>query len=781
MSSFSDNLLSGLSRIPYWLFYLALFLIPLWALPYTISPVDLNKSYLAYFLVILAAVSYFGFSLRSGRVVIPKNLILILLAAFLASLTISSFSSQSGHVSFLGLGFEPATLSAFLFYALALVLASLFFSSEDQVLRALVALFSSFVLLFLFQALHIGGAKLFSWIGSDPTSNLFGSWNDFGIFSSFILLLSLILLNFLPRSKLKIFLGFVFLFSLIAVVVVNFSLIWWLLAVLMIVFMAYLYSRPGAPKGFFRLPFLTLLIALFFILVRPLASEFTNVLGIQFIEVRPSWSSTGQVIRSALGQNPAFGSGPNTFVYDWLKYRPLDISQTPFWQVRFSSGAGLLPSLVAGAGIVGAIFFLGFLLLFLWQGFKALVADGGTISALLVATFLGALYLWIFAAVYSVGFFILFFAFLFTGMFLGLAASEGLFASVNVSLFERSGVGFISALALVFLIVISVSWFYILAQKYYAAVVYGQSIQAASAGNLDEAESKLARAIGLDGQDRYFRTATDIGLSRLSAIVNRKDLPLDEARTQFQNVLGTTIQNAQAAVNLNPAEPFNWVSLGRIYEAIVPFKVQGAPDASINAYAEALKRFPSNPELYLAQARVELMQNKLKEAKDFLLQAVAVKNDYVPAHFLLAQIEAQSGNSAEAIRRAETAVSLSQLNDIGALFQLGLLYYQNQRYADARLVLERSITINPNYSNARYFLGLIYDKAGGREKALNEFQKILVLNPDNNEIRQIIQNLQSGQGALYKISPPSPAPEKRSQPPVPDEGESEASRVKKGD
>ncbi|MDP3784494.1 MAG: tetratricopeptide repeat protein [bacterium] len=780
MSSFSNNLLSGLGRVPYWLFYLALFLIPLWALPYTISPVDLNKSYLAYFLVILAAVSYLGLSLRSGRVVIPKNLILILLAAFLASLTVSSFSSQSGHVSFLGLGFEPATLSAFLLYALAFVLASFFFSGENQVLRALVALFSSFTLLFLFQVLHIfGGAQLFSWIGSDPTANLFGSWNDFGIFSSFILLLSLILFDFLPRSGFKIFLGFVFLFSLVAVAVVNFALVWWLVAVLMIVFTAYLYSRQGERKTFIRLPFLTLLIALFFILVRPLASEFTNVLGIQFIEVRPTWSSTGQVVRSALGQNPAFGSGPNTFAYDWLKYRSPDISRTPFWQVRFSSGTGFLPSLIAGAGIVGAIFFLGFLLLFLWQGFKALVVDEGMMSPLLIATFLGALYLWIFAVLYSVGFVILFLAFLFTGMFLGLATSQGLSASVNVSLFQRSGVGFVSALALIFLIVVSISWFYVLTQKYYAAVVYGHSVQAVSAGNLDEAESKLARAIGLDGQDRYFRTATDLGLSRLAAIVNRKDLPPDQARTQFQNALGATIQNAQAAVNLNPSEPLNWVNLGRIYEAIVPFKVQGASDFAINAYAEALKRFPSNPELYLAQARVELTQNKLKAAKDFLLQAVAVKNDYAPAHFLLAQIEAQSGNSAEAIRRAETAVLLSP-NDLGALFQLGLLYYQNRRYGDARVVLERSVALSPNYSNARYFLGLIYDQAGEREKALDEFQKILNLNPDNNEIRQIIQNLQSGNAALFKISPPNPAPEKRSEPPIPDQGGSEAARVKGG-
>lgn len=780
MNSLPDSLLSGLSKIPLRLFYLALFLVPLFALPYTIFPVALNKSYLAYFLMILAAIFYLGFSLRSGRLILPKNPVLALLAALLVSLTVSSFFSTAPHVSFLGLGFEPTTLSAFFLYALALALAAIFFSSEDKILRALLFFFSSFVLLFLFQAFHIfSQAKFFSWIGTDPTANLFGSWNDFGIFASLILLLSLILFDFLPRSGLKIFVGLVSLLSLAAAATVNFELIWWLVAVLMVVFMAYLYSRRGERKTFFRLPFVALIIALLFILVRPLASELPGALGIQFIEVRPLWSSTGQVVRSALAQNPAFGSGPNTFVYDWLKYHPKEIAGTPFWQVRFSSGTGLLPSLAGGAGVVGAIFFLGFLVLFLWQGFRVLVVDEGEASALLAATFLGALYLWVFAVLYSVGFFILFFAFLLTGMFLGLAASKGMSASINISLFERSGTGFISALLLIFLIVVSISWLYVLAQKYYVAVVYGESIRAAQAGNLDLAESKLQRALSLDGQDRYFRTATDLGLSRLQQIINRPDLSRDDARLQFQNALGAVIQKAQAAVSLNPADPLNWTNLGRVYEAIVPFGIQGAADFAKNAYAEALGRFPYDPESYLAQARVELMQNKTKEAKDFLLKAVEVKNDYAPAHFLLAQIEAQSGNSAEAIRRAETAAFLSP-NDIGALFQLGLLYYQNRQYADARLIFERSVLISPNYSNARYFLGLIYDKSGDKEKALGEFEKILALNPDNNEVRQIIQNLANGREALYKISPPSPAPEKRSQPPIRETEDNSAAPVNQG-
>ena len=142
-----------------------------------------------------------------------------------------------------------------------------------------------------------------------------------------------------------------------------------------------------------------------------------------------------------------------------------------------------------------------------------------------------------------------------------------------------------------------------------------------------------------------------------------------------------------------------------------------------------------------------------------------MKRDYAEAHFLLAQLEAAAGNIGAAIGSAETTALLAP-DDIGALFQLGLLYYQNRNFSEARLVLERAVGLNSNYSNARYFLGLIYARERQPDKALEEFQKIAELNPANQEVKTIIQNLLSGRDPLFSIAPPGPAPEKRSKPPV---------------
>jgi tetratricopeptide (TPR) repeat protein len=108
-------------------------------------------------------------------------------------------------------------------------------------------------------------------------------------------------------------------------------------------------------------------------------------------------------------------------------------------------------------------------------------------------------------------------------------------------------------------------------------------------------------------------------------------------------------------------------------------------------------------------------------------------------------------------------------NDIGVLFQLGLLYYQDNNLDNSRLSLERAISLNENYANARYFLGLIYDKQGDKDKAIEQFENIAKTNPDNQEIQKILNNLMAGRSALKEISPPAKAPEKREKPPISEE------------
>ena len=116
--------------------------------------------------------------------------------------------------------------------------------------------------------------------------------------------------------------------------------------------------------------------------------------------------------------------------------------------------------------------------------------------------------------------------------------------------------------------------------------------------------------------------------------------------------------------------------------------------------------------------------------------------------------------------------------DVGALFQLGFLYYKNSQFNESRQVFERTIELSQNYSNARYFLGLIYDRENDKTKAIEQFSKIAELNPDNNEIKLILKNLTAGKPALFGIAPPAPAPQSRAEAPVA-EGKAPIQKLKK--
>ena len=158
-----------------------------------------------------------------------------------------------------------------------------------------------------------------------------------------------------------------------------------------------------------------------------------------------------------------------------------------------------------------------------------------------------------------------------------------------------------------------------------------------------------------------------------------------------------------------------------------------------------------------------MQTNKAGEARKYLQSALDIKPDLADTLFMLSQIEAQAGNLKEAILRTEQTAAVSP-NNFGVFFQLGLLQYQNNNFNAARTAFERAVGLNNNYANARYFLGLIYDKQGLKEKAIEQFAQIQKTNPDNGEVKKILSNLKNGRSALAEIAPP--APEKRAEPPI---------------
>ena len=117
--------------------------------------------------------------------------------------------------------------------------------------------------------------------------------------------------------------------------------------------------------------------------------------------------------------------------------------------------------------------------------------------------------------------------------------------------------------------------------------------------------------------------------------------------------------------------------------------------------------------------------------------------------------------------------TLIRPNDPVTYFQLGLLQYQNRDFNNAINSFETALTRNGLYANAKYFLGLSYYEAKRVKDAIIQFEQLEQLNPDNQEIKFILNNLRGGNapffGASNNIPPIDDEPESRNEPPLDDD------------
>ena len=215
----------------------------------------------------------------------------------------------------------------------------------------------------------------------------------------------------------------------------------------------------------------------------------------------------------------------------------------------------------------------------------------------------------------------------------------------------------------------------------------------------------------------------------------------------------------------------NWTALARSYTSLLPFLEQKEGyERAREAYKTAVLYNPQSPALRLLQARLEIINNDNVKAKEYTTEAIAMKGNYTEAIFLLSQLQADEGDLGQAIQSTEVASILAP-NDIGVFFQLGFLKYKNEDWEGATSAFERAIELNEFYSNARYFLGLSYEKVGKTTKAIKQFEFIEQLNPDNEEVKSILSNLRRGRNPFATDSPAQPVlpPEERTELPVEEE------------
>ena len=580
----------------------------------------------------------------------------------------------------------------------------------------------------------------------------------------------------LNASKLvKIILSVALVFSLVFLALVNFSVVWIILAICAFLFILYSIfnfdSSGGSVSFVSRLknvplyPVVVFIISLVFVIWgTTLGSFLANKYSVTNVEVRPSLSVTMDIAKSTIKEKPLFGSGPNTFITQWLTYKPDDIISTVFWNTDFNNGIGLIPTFAVTTGIVGVLSWLLFLGFYIYLGIKSIFVkiDDPFIKYILTSSFFVSLYLWIMTFVYVPSTVVFIMNFFFTGLFFASVYVAGIIPVSERKLSVNPRMGFVSSLVIVTLIVGGLALGYGLFQNSISLWYFQKSSFALNTSN----DSKLSgeymmKAIDAVPNDVYYRSLSEIELYKLNEILalDPKKVKSEDIQKKFSDGLAAAIKAGIAAKDADPTNYLNWISLGRVYDAVsVPqLNVQGAYEGAGIAYGEALRRNPKNPGILVLFARLALNHNDLKTAEAYALQAIQAKGNYLDAYYLLTQIEVASQNIQAAIQSV-TAASVIDPTNPAVFFQLGLLKYNIGDYVGAIQALEKATSMTPDYANAKYFLGLSYEITKQHDKAIAEFEDIVKTNPDNAEVKSILENLKAG-NPIFK-TPEETKPEK---------------------
>jgi len=442
------------------------------------------------------------------------------------------------------------------------------------------------------------------------------------------------------------------------------------------------------------LPLFIFVIALVFIFLKlPIG----NIVSLPS-EVSPTYQATFDIALQTLKENPKnilLGSGPATFEYQYALHRGIGQNLTNFWYLWFNQGASALLTFLTAFGILGILAILSVIIFFFWQGFISINQPNQHKSAV----FLGGFYFLIFWFFYSFNPSSLFIAFLLMGLWQAISVPRKEF-----SFSQSPQKAFFLMFLCVILIVASVLGLYDISRKYAAALIYSQGLNLVNVKEpkLDEGIIKINKVVALDRKDIYFRNLSQAFLLKINEVLNNQELSQEQKQKLLQQVVSNAEISASAAVQINPKNSQNLLQLGNVYENLASVNVTGAEELALLNYQKAQELDPQNPQIPLNIGRVYKSTAEIIQIQIALLEQAEKKDE-------------------EAINKLKESADKN--------LELALAEFK------------KSAELKSNFSAAYYLTAQVYEIQGKTAEALQNYQIVLQLEPENKEIQKKVEEL----------------------------------------
>ncbi|MFA4831130.1 MAG: hypothetical protein WC862_05045 [Patescibacteria group bacterium] len=773
METVFTKILQRVSRVS---LYSIVLLMPLFFLNITFEKMELGKYMLFYALTIISFLSYLiriiilkGVTIRRTHLDIG---IIVLWFAFLLSSILSKerFISFFGDFSFMGLSFLGITIMIIFFFLIVQHADSL--AEAMKVIYLLLASGALSAVYFIITATKLLNLpEVITW----PAFNLAHGTNSlFGVFMIIIFVLSLTLLAIRTKSlALDGFALAVFLLSGAAMLLIGFKVVIMILAAAIFFMLVFFLSHLDWVRRVWGPVVFTLFIAVLLMGIFRVPSFLTANLPLEIALGRGvSWNIARDTITSGV-KTFLFGRGSGTFGYAFSEFRPSVMNLNVAWNVRFKQPNSSALGWLADHGVFASLAFLGIVLMLLgsvitvWIRHVVELNKKKKIMSEKIETekslydspllYWGLVSAWI---VIAVSFFFVYFGalhWMLFWLFSALVASSSIQASklqpITISLKTTPQYTLIVSFSFIFIFAVIIVASVFVGRFYAAEVLYASSVSQ----EVDVKIQTLQKALGMNPNHAMMNYNLAEAFLSKAASVSQSGGDIN----QVYQMVGMAVDAAKKATEISPYNAAMWQNLSRMYENARNI----APDANtwvISSLERALRLEPSNPVLYMSLANARLLGNDYDGAKTDLEKAIELKPDLLVAYVRLAMIEQLSNNLDGAIAAMERGLPYRGLQNAEYLLRTGILYFNRNNTGDyplSEIAFRRALSLNPNYSDALYALGHLYDITDHKNLALPIFEKVLELNPGNQDVQNRVDSIKK---ALKPAPQPEPAAEEDS-------------------
>jgi tetratricopeptide (TPR) repeat protein len=770
------------SMVTRWATYLLFFLVPLFFLPWTTSALEVNKQMLLVILTAVGLVAWLGQMVLSKRLTFKSGWLNVVPGLFFLAMLVSSIMSIAGYQTWVGQASQEYTsfLSMTMFVLLFYVLMNGFSSTlvQRNILFALLlssAIGGLIALLGMFDLVHLP----FDFAQSRGF-NTVGTINGFITFMSTMMFVGMAMWLVSQQGRDRVIplgtLGtvmrglivFVTIVNLVALIAIDFGLFWIIniVGVILLGVFVFIQSQEFPNPRRFALPLVVLLVSILFLFLRsPLNLSLPIV-------VSPSYGTSWDISKETLNVNTGqllFGSGPGTWLYDYLAYKPAEVNASQFWTLRFDRAKSALMTMAASIGLVGTVLWL---VLMGWVAIKALgrliLERDHEEWKMTYVMFIGWAVLLLSHILYSSNMTMSFMLWGFTG----LLASQ-VMLKVWKSDFARSPkLGLATSFAFVVVAVAVLGSLFITGSRFAAEVSFANAVEldGTDGVTIEEVIEELNTAVKLNPySDAYNRNLSSAYLRQArETIASAGGAELTTEQTQVViDIVTKAIEASNEATSIEPNYVSNWVVQGSMYRDLMSF-AQGSEDLAAQAFLNTIQLEGTNPvhrtnlgRVYLtvadrarslrasedpetAAAAAQQEANLLATAEQAFTTAIQYKSDYLPAHYYLAATYERQGRLDQALGRL-VALRNNNPADTGLAFQLSQLLIRLGEYETALSELARIVELSPDYSNALWYLASMYEISDQQGAAIDAVRRVVQLNPENEVAKTRLQRMLNGE------------------------------------